>query len=138
MGQRLRRKRGSVSIVVCSSKLTPTKTYTNIQLVEFIKKHDNPADIRFLSDQVRTEFSPEGVSFTNWRAGQEITKFIREEGFLAPILILTAGRGLVLTRYVEAYKRVGSLVGYKGYKQYVDALGARRKDDTQWAKYGGP
>ena len=33
---------------------------------------------------------------------------------------------------------VGSLLeNYEGLEQYVGALGARRTDDTQWAKYGG-
>jgi len=109
----------------------------NSQLLEFLKKHDNPADIRFVSDQVRTEFSSKGVSFKNRNAGQEMTKFIRKEGFLAPILIYTTRWSVQLTRYVEAYKMVGSLVHYKEFEQYVDALGARRRDDIQWVKYGG-
>ena len=104
---------------------------------EFLKRHDNPADIRFVSDRVRTEFSPKGVSFKNRNAGQEMTKFIRKKGFRAPILIFTSKRGIHFTRYVESYDMVGSLTGNKKFKQYVDALGARRTDDTQWAKYGG-
>ena len=60
---------------------------------------------------------------------------MREEGFLSPILIYMAGKGL-LTHYVEAYKMVGSLLDSEKYQQYVNALGARRKDDTQWAKCG--
>ena len=32
---------------------------------------------------------------------------------------------------------VGSLLEVYKFEQYVDALGARRTDDTQWAKYGG-
>ena len=57
---------------------------------------------------------------------------------MAPILIHTTKASLKRTRYVETHRRVGSMAGnYKGLEQYFDALGARRKDDTQWAKYGG-
>ncbi|KAF8808530.1 hypothetical protein BYT27DRAFT_7137322 [Phlegmacium glaucopus] len=104
---------------------------------EFLKKHDNGADIRFVSNQVRTEFSSKGVSFKNSKAGQDITEFIRKEGFVAPILIFTTRWSIHLTRYVEAYKMVGSLIDHKAFEQYVDALAARRNDDTQWVKYGG-
>ncbi|KAF8809748.1 hypothetical protein BYT27DRAFT_7093771 [Phlegmacium glaucopus] len=104
---------------------------------EFLKKHDNPADIRFVSDQVRNEFSPEGVMFKNYSAGEEMTKFIREEGFLAPLLIYTGARHLYLTHYVDAYKMVGSSVDDRVFERYASALGARRNDDTQWVRYGG-
>ena len=43
----------------------------------------------FVSDQVRTEFSPKGVSFKIRSAREEMTKFTRTEGFRAPILIFT-------------------------------------------------
>lgn len=66
-----------------------------------------------------------------------MTKFIREKGLLAPILIYTTNWGIRFTRYVESYKMVGSLVSYKEFDDYVDALGDRRRDDIQWAKYGG-
>ena len=105
------------------------------QLLEFLKRHDNPADIRFVSDQGRTEFGPKGVSSDNHSAGLEMTKFIRGEGFRAPILIFTSKRGVQFTRYVESYDMVGSLTGNKKFEEYVDALGARRTDDIQWAKY---
>ena len=104
---------------------------------EFLKKHDNPADIRFISDQVRTEYNAEGESYTNLKAGQQITEFIREEGFLAPILIYTSVINVQLTRYVKEYKMVGSACGPQILHKYLEALGARRKDDTEWAKYDG-
>lgn len=66
-----------------------------------------------------------------------MTKFIRKEGFLAPILIYTAESAIRFTRYVESYNMVGSSVHSKEFKQYVDALGNRRRDDIQWIKYGG-
>ena len=67
-----------------------------------------------------------------------MTKFIRKEGFRAPILIFTTKWSIHLTRYVESYNMVGSLLeDYRKFEQYVDALGARRTDDNQWAKYGG-
>ena len=66
-----------------------------------------------------------------------MTKIIRKEGLLAPILILTTNLSIRFTRYVESYNMVGSSVYYKEFEQYVDALGDRRRDDIQWAKYGG-
>ena len=66
-----------------------------------------------------------------------MTKFIRDEGFRAPILICTTEWGIRRTRYVESYKMVGSSIDNYTFEQYVDALGARRTDDTHWAKYGG-
>jgi len=122
--------------VVQIGSTSAAKTWININR-EFLKRHDNPADIRFVSDQVRTEFSPNGVLFKNRDAGQEITKFIREESFRAPILICTTKYGIHRTRYVESYKMVGSSLETYKFEQYVYALGARRTDDTQWAKYGG-
>lgn len=32
---------------------------------------------------------------------------------------------------------VGSVIDDYEFEQYVDALGARRIDDSKWAKYGG-
>lgn len=111
---------------------------TLISPLEFLKKHNSPSDIRIISDQVRTEFSPEGVSFRNWKAGEEMTKFIREEGISVPILIYTGTKSLKRTRYVEKYKMVGSMAGNREKLQrYIDALAARRKDDIEWVKYGG-
>ena len=73
------------------------------------------------------------------KAGNEITKFIRDEGFTAPILIYTNKRGLELTRYVNLYPNTGSLTGsdYKVLHEYLESLGARRKGDTGWMKFGG-
>jgi len=104
---------------------------------EFIKKHDNPGDIRFISDQVRVESNAKGESYKNWTAGQQITKFIRDEGFLAPILIYTSMRSVQLTGYVKEYNMVGSAWDPETLHRYFDALGARRKDDIEWAKYDG-
>jgi len=133
--QALRARKAGITVVQIGST-SAAKIWININR-EFLKRHDNPADIRFVSDQVRTEFSPKGVSFKNRSAGQEMTKFIRDEGFRAPILIFTTEWGLHRTRYVESYKMVGSLLENYKFEQYVDALGARRTDDTHWAKYGG-
>ena len=103
---------------------------------EFIKKHDNPTDIRFISNQVLTEYNAKGKPKKNWKAGQQITKFIRDEGFLAPILICTTK--IERTRYVTEYKMVGSTgKDLQLIYRYFDALAARRKNDTEWAKYGG-
>lgn len=66
-----------------------------------------------------------------------MTKFIRDEGFVAPILIFTTKWGLHRTRYIKSYNMVGSVIEVYQFEQYVDALGARRIDDIQWAKQGG-
>jgi len=94
--------------------------------------------VRYISDQVRTELNAEGVLFRNWKAGNEMTAFIRGEGIQAPVLIYTGLKSVHLTRYVNNFQRVGSLSGdYKAFQRYVDALGKRRQDDTDWIKFGG-
>ncbi|KAF8814917.1 hypothetical protein BYT27DRAFT_7238634 [Phlegmacium glaucopus] len=133
--QALRARKAGITVVqIGSTSAAKTWILTNR---EFLKKHDNGADIRFISDQVRTEFSPKGVSFKNRKAGREMTKFIRKEGFEAPILIFTTKWSIHRTRFVEAYKMVGSSIDHGAFEQFVDDLAARRKDDTQWIKYGG-
>ena len=66
-----------------------------------------------------------------------MTKFIRKEGFLAPILIYMEESAIHFTHYVESYNMVGSSVHSKEFKQYVDALGNCQRDDIQWINYGG-
>ncbi|KAF8162804.1 hypothetical protein B0H34DRAFT_295065 [Crassisporium funariophilum] len=112
------------------------KAWIGVNLV-YLKKHDNAKDIRFISDQVRVDINSAGVSSKNFHAGEEITKFIRGKGLSAPILIYTGRRSINMTRYVEKYPIVGSSTSNKLYQQYVTALGARRRDDIDWIKYGG-
>ena len=111
----------------------------NIFSADYLKKHDDPRNLRFISDQVRHEVNSEGVLRRNFKAGNDITKFIRDEGFKAPILIFTSKQGIGLTRYVGSYANTGSLTGsdYKMLNEYVEALGARSKGDTGWMKFGG-
>jgi len=106
---------------------------------DFLKKHDDPWNLRFISDQVRHEVDTKGVLCKNVKAGNDITTFIRKEGFTAPILIFTSHCGIGLTRYVESYANTGSLMGsdYKVLHEYIDALGARRRGDMGWMKFGG-
>ncbi|CAA7263417.1 unnamed protein product [Cyclocybe aegerita] len=104
----------------------------------FLKKHDNAADVRFISDQVRVELKRDGQSFKNWHAGEDVTKYIRGEGFTAPILIYTGRRSLDHTKYVARYKNMGSLSGdYRAFQDFVSALGKRRSDDTKWIGFRG-
>jgi hypothetical protein len=88
---------------------------------------------------VRHEVNSEGVLCKNFKAGNDITEFIRDEGFTAPILIFTSKRGIGLTHYVGWYVNTGSLTGsdYKVLNEYVEALGARSEGDTGWKKFGG-
>ena len=88
---------------------------------------------------MRHEVNSEGVLRKNLKAGNDITKFIRDEGLKAPILICTSTRGIELTRYVRSYPNTGSLKGsdYKVLNEYVEALGARKNGDTGWMKFGG-
>lgn len=63
----------------------------------------------------------------NRQAGNEILKFIRDEGFRTPVLIFTTPKTLPMTRYVELYENAASIGGdFEGYKNYVSALAARR------------
>jgi len=105
----------------------------------YLKQHDDPRNLRFISDQVRHEVNPDGMLYKNLYAGNEITRFIRGEGFNAPILICTTKRGIKLTRYVGSYRNTGSLTGsdHELLHEYLQSLGARRKGDTGWMKFGG-
>ncbi|KIM41136.1 hypothetical protein M413DRAFT_159868 [Hebeloma cylindrosporum] len=129
-------KRG-VTVVRLGSTLA-TKTWIRVNK-DYLKKNDDPRNLRFISDQVRHEVNAEGVLHKNLKAGNEITKFIRDEGFKAPILICTSKQGIALTGYVRSYPNTGSLKGsdYKILNEYLEALGARRRDDTGWMKFGG-
>ena len=63
-------------------------------------------------------------------------KFIRDQGFMAPILIYTDKKGIELTHYVEKDRMAGSIAShYNVFKEYVTALGARKKDDKGWNKF---
>jgi len=84
------------------------------------------------------ELNAEGALFKNWQAGTEMTAFIREAGIQAPILIYTWRNSMHLTRYVNNFPRVGSTSGNWMFQRYVEALGKRRQDDTDWIKFGGP
>ncbi|KDR83207.1 hypothetical protein GALMADRAFT_134695 [Galerina marginata CBS 339.88] len=101
-----------------------------------LKKHDNPADLRFITDQVRIEPNSAGVPYKNRQAGNHITKFIRDEGFSSPILVFTGRQTLPKTRYVESYPMTGSAAGAERYERFISALGKRRKDDKDWVGCG--
>ena len=60
-----------------------------------------------------------------------MTRFIGKEGLTARILTFTTKWSLRLTRHVEAFKMVESLVDYRPF----DALGPRRNDDSQRAGF---
>ncbi|PPQ82010.1 hypothetical protein CVT25_014662 [Psilocybe cyanescens] len=103
---------------------------------EFLKAHDSPAEIRFISDQVRIDTHSDRVAFENHNAGTETYHFIRGQGIKAPILVYTDRKSILLTHYVEKDEMAGSLNShYKVFKEYVSALGAGRKGDRGWAKY---
>jgi hypothetical protein len=102
---------------------------------DFLMKHDNPSDIRYMSDQTRTEPGADGAMFTNKNAGFQIMKFIRDQGFKAPILICTSKQSVEFTRYVEKYRMAGSIANHRVFRDYVAALGARRQDDRGWMKF---
>ncbi|KAF8955218.1 hypothetical protein BDZ97DRAFT_1927076 [Flammula alnicola] len=103
---------------------------------EYLKAHDNPGDIRFISNQVRIEPGPDGVSFRNEDAGTQITEYIRGQGFKAPVLIYTDRQSILRTRYVESDRMAGSVSSDdKVFKDYVAALGARKTSDKGWNKF---
>ncbi|KAH9480866.1 hypothetical protein JR316_0007468 [Psilocybe cubensis] len=103
---------------------------------DFIKAHDNPAEIRFISDQVRFDTDSSGTLFENHEAGTQIYHFIRGHGIKAPFLVYTDPKSILVTHYIDHDDMAGSLNShYKVYKEYVNALGAGRKDDRGWAKF---
>lgn len=81
------------------------------------------------------ELDLQGKPFKNLRAGNEILKFIRDEGFKAPVLIYTNEKTLHRTRYVESYKSAGSIGGnFPMFKNYVQALAERQDHDKDWMR----
>ncbi|KAF8965890.1 hypothetical protein BDZ97DRAFT_738998 [Flammula alnicola] len=123
-----------VTVIQLASTST-AKTWIDVNK-EYLKAHDNPGDIRFISDQVRVEPGPDGVPFRNEDAGTQITKYLRGQGFKAPILIYTDRQSILKTHYVESDKMAGSVSShYKVFKDYVAALGARKTGDRGWNKF---
>jgi len=112
--------------------------YFNIFFTDYLKKNDGPNNFRFISNQIRLEVDPKGVLRKNKKAGNEITKFIRDEGLKAPILICTSKQQIDSTRYVQSYPNTGSLTesDKKVVDEYLESLGARRKGETGWMKFG--
>jgi len=106
--------------------------------IDYLKKNDGPKNFRFISDQVHHEIDSKGVLHKNKKAGNEIMKFIRDEGFKALILICTSKQQIDSTRYVQSYPNTGLLTGDKKVlHEYLESLGARRKGDKGWMKFGG-
>ncbi|KAF4617775.1 hypothetical protein D9613_006305 [Agrocybe pediades] len=125
-----------VSVVQISSTKT-AKAWIKVNK-SLLKAHDSPRSLRFVSDQNRYELHRNGTVTLNNEAGEQIMKFIREEGIYAPILILTSGQSIHLTRYVESYDMTGSVLwDGRGFYDFAAALGARRKSDRIWMGYGG-
>ncbi|KAH9480852.1 hypothetical protein JR316_0007454 [Psilocybe cubensis] len=124
-----------VSVVQLATTAT-AKAWINANR-NFLLKHDNAGEIRFISDQFRKELNAKGEAVPNRNAGNQIIKFIRDKGFQAPILIYTNKKSLHLTRYVESYPNAGSAAGHpEVYQEYISALGSRRVDDREWMKFG--
>ncbi|PPR00555.1 hypothetical protein CVT26_009884 [Gymnopilus dilepis] len=121
--------------VVQLSSTTTAKAWLKINK-GVLKKHDNPGDLRFISDQARRELNKHGIIYNNRKAGEHITRFIRQEGFQAPILVYTSKRSVNLTRYVESFPSTGSIGShYKVYAEFVSCLARRRGDDAAWVGF---
>ncbi|CAA7270690.1 unnamed protein product [Cyclocybe aegerita] len=111
------------------------KAWVNVNH-DFLKKYDDPAHIRFTSNQILEERNDYHVKVTNDQAGLQITSHIRDIGIKAPILIYTTKANIGLTRYVEDYDMVGSLGGNSLiFHAFVAALAGGRKDDSRWIRY---
>jgi hypothetical protein len=125
-------KRGVTVIQLTSTSTAKAWIVVN---KEFLKRHDSPANVRYISDQVRTEPGAHGATFTNYHAGSQIMEFIRDQGLKAPILIYTDRKGIEHTHYAERDKMAGSSVSRKVCLEYIAALATRKKYDKGWMKF---
>ncbi|TFK37393.1 hypothetical protein BDQ12DRAFT_736257 [Crucibulum laeve] len=118
-------------IQLTSTKMAQAWLAANI---EFVRRNDNAASIRFVSDNVRWEDTSEGTRVENKTAGNDILKYLRQQLIVAPVLIY-AGKSLHRTKYVETYQMAGSTKEENTYRRYVFALAKRRSGDLEWRKF---
>lgn len=109
---------------------------------EFLKQNDEPSSIRFIISQtcIDTYFgSLESLEESNQtNRPDSMLRYIRDQGFAAPVLISSPKKTIHSTRYVEddGLQMAGSTtLASSVYKEYVAALGARKKDDSGWRKF---
>ncbi|KAF8218174.1 hypothetical protein K438DRAFT_1953010 [Mycena galopus ATCC 62051] len=84
--------------------------------------------LRFMTQNVRRHGDVVDLS-----AGEETLKYVRTQGFVAPILVLCAS-SVATTRFVELYQRAGSTTCVKVTRGYIEALAAGVRD-TEWVGY---
>lgn len=119
------------------SNITLEIINTNLDAtIEFLKTHDSPTKLRFLSNQILHERDASHIPAANHDAGGQILFHIRGLGIHAPVLIYTTRSDIASTRYVEQYDMAGSLGGnYNIFHNYVVALGKGTADDGKWMKF---
>ncbi|RDB27644.1 hypothetical protein Hypma_003168 [Hypsizygus marmoreus] len=95
---------------------------------EFLKRNDNPALIRVISDNIRPD--PTFNALVNISAGEHILRYIRGHGYRIPVLIYT-GSSVRQTIYVKKYEMAGSTSTFGACLQYINAFGAGQQDDVR-------
>ncbi|KAF8965905.1 hypothetical protein BDZ97DRAFT_1810235 [Flammula alnicola] len=123
-----------ISIVQLSST-SSTKRWITVYK-DFLKKHDDPSEIRIIANQLIYERNSSHAHAYNESAGNEITAYVRQEGINVPILIYTTKLYIPLTRYVNDYDLVGSVGGtHIIFLTYISGLAHGRRDDMRWMRY---
>ncbi|KAH9480861.1 hypothetical protein JR316_0007463 [Psilocybe cubensis] len=125
-----------ITVIQFASTVT-VKAWITIN-IDFLKKHDSPTQLRFISNQTLRERDSSHTPAANHEAGRQILSHIRGLDLHAPVIVYTMGSDIEPTKYVEQYEMAGSLIiggNYRIFHNYVAALGKGRPDDGRWMKY---
>lgn len=105
---------------------------TTVMPPDFLRDHDHPSTLRFISDNVRLESSSKnGLPFLNQTAGQNFVQYLRARFFEAPVLIYT-GQSIDSTSYVNHFDAAGSTTDAGTCLKYISSLAAGGSEDNSW------
>ena len=110
---------------------SPLKYSTLANRTAFLRNHDHPSRLRFISDNVRLERTPGAGTYLNPTAGECFLRYLRGRFFSSPVLIYT-GSSIGSTRYIKSYGAAGSTTHRGITLQYIKNLAAGKDDDTKW------
>ncbi|KAH9480862.1 hypothetical protein JR316_0007464 [Psilocybe cubensis] len=109
---------------------------------DFLMQNDDPSNIRFIISQACNDsyFKVLDVPEAACENGGSdfMLRYIRNEGFASAVLIYSPEKTIESTAYVEddqLHMAGSTTLTSSVYKEYVAALGERRKDDVGWRKY---
>ena len=104
-------------------------------VLAFLRNNDFPSRLRFISDNVRFETTPDAGTYLNPTAGESFLRYLRGRFFTAPVLIYTGEHRIASTSYVERYDAAGSTTKRRVTMRYIANLAAGKDDDSNWKAF---